>query len=129
MYAFSGENGKILWRFKTDSNEIWASPQLADIDGDGQVEVLVISSKGTVYALKCIKRSGFRIYWEGGNANLNTIQVMNLKFVDPDYDGLSTYTENIIGTNPYNPDTDGDGYNDGLELINGTNPLNKNSTP
>ena len=129
VYAFSGENGKILWRFKTDSNEIWASPQLADIDGDGQVEVLVISSKGTVYALKYIKRSGFRIYWEGGNANLNTIQVMNLKFVDPDYDGLSTYTENIIGTNPYNPDTDGDGYNDGLELINGTNPLNKNSTP
>ena len=54
---------------------------------------------------------------------------MNLKFVDPDYDGLSTYTENIIGTNPYNPDTDGDSYSDGLELINGTNPLNKNSTP
>lgn len=43
---------------------------------------------------------------------------------DPDQDGLSTAQEQIIGTDPFNPDTDDDGLNDGQEvLIYGTNPL------
>jgi len=44
---------------------------------------------------------------------------------DPDGDGLPTNYEDVIGTDPLNPDTDGDGLTDGLEVLGptGTNPL------
>ena len=45
---------------------------------------------------------------------------------DDDGDGLSNAQEDIIGTDPQNPDTDGDGLGDGVEVngANDTNPLN-----
>ena len=45
---------------------------------------------------------------------------------DPDGDGLPTWRERELGTNPYPPnglDTDGDGMPDGWEVNNGLNPL------
>ncbi len=44
------------------------------------------------------------------------------KAQDPDRDGLSTRTENELGTDPDNPDTDGGGAPDGLEVALGTDP-------
>ena len=39
-------------------------------------------------------------------------------------DGLTNAEEEIIGTNPLDPDTDGDGFNDGQEVTGMSNPLN-----
>jgi hypothetical protein len=44
---------------------------------------------------------------------------------DMDGDGLSNTQENVLGTDPQNPDTDGDGLMDGVEVnAHGTNPAN-----
>ncbi len=42
---------------------------------------------------------------------------------DPDGDGLPTWRERELGTNPNVADTDGDGMPDGWEVNNGLNPL------
>jgi alpha-tubulin suppressor-like RCC1 family protein len=42
---------------------------------------------------------------------------------DPDGDGLPTWRERDLGTNPNNADTDGDGMPDGWEVNNNLNPL------
>ncbi len=42
---------------------------------------------------------------------------------DTDGDGLSDAQENMLGTDPNNPDSDGDGIDDGVEINNGTDPL------
>jgi len=61
----------------------------------------------------------------GGLAWRNfTIQVI---FNDTDGDGLSFFTESVLGTDPNNPDSDGDGLNDGEEVALGTNPLRKDT--
>jgi outer membrane protein OmpA-like peptidoglycan-associated protein len=47
---------------------------------------------------------------------------------DKDNDGLGKCDEELIGTDPQNPDTDGDGLNDGDEyLTHTTNPLQEDS--
>ena len=43
--------------------------------------------------------------------------------VDADGDGLTDKHEDVVGSNPLNPDTDGDGIEDGVELQQATNPL------
>ncbi|MFH1631677.1 MAG: hypothetical protein ABIA47_01455, partial [bacterium] len=45
------------------------------------------------------------------------------KSVDPDRDGLSSWEEFELGTDPANADTDGDGYDDGTEVAGGYDPL------
>lgn len=46
---------------------------------------------------------------------------------DDDDDGLTDYTETIIGTNPRNSDSDGDDFGDGFEVANGYNPTNSHN--
>ena len=41
---------------------------------------------------------------------------------DPDGDGLSTATEWMLGTDPWNPDTNGDGIRDGDAVGSGRSP-------
>jgi hypothetical protein len=43
---------------------------------------------------------------------------------DEDEDGLTTAQENVLGTDPQNPDSDADGINDGDEVGNPAAPLN-----
>lgn len=47
---------------------------------------------------------------------------------DADNDTLSTFEENLYGTDVKLYDTDGDGYGDGAELLSGYNPLLKNAS-
>ena len=47
--------------------------------------------------------------------------------IDEDEDGLSSFFEKIIGTNPLIFDTDGDGFSDGQEYRYNTDPLKKSS--
>ena len=46
--------------------------------------------------------------------------------IDADSDGLPDSWEEILKTDPKNPDTDGDGYKDGVEVANGFDPLSPN---
>jgi hypothetical protein len=47
--------------------------------------------------------------------------------VDSDGDGLADGAEQVLGTDPNNPDTDGDGIPDGWEVAHGLNPLSNDS--
>ncbi|SMC57271.1 Ig-like domain-containing protein [Cellulophaga tyrosinoxydans] len=64
-----------------------------------------------------------------GNTGTGEITITN----DFDNDGLTNSEENMLGTDPYNPDTDGDGVQDGQEVLDGTDPLDDcdslNGTP
>jgi len=57
------------------------------------------------------------------------IRLLVAHTIDEDDDGLSTFFEEIIGTNPRIFDTDGDGYSDGEEYRKNTDPLNKKNNP
>jgi alpha-tubulin suppressor-like RCC1 family protein len=46
---------------------------------------------------------------------------------DPDQDGLSTWREILLGTDPLNRDTNGNGLDDGLEVLAGLSPLDPDS--
>lgn len=48
---------------------------------------------------------------------------------DPDYDGVPTFLELKMGTNPNQADTDNDGWSDFAELIAHSDSKNDNSTP
>ncbi len=62
------------------------------------------------------------------NYNENNVRNIDIDESDPDNDGLSTYFEEIYGTDPLKSDTDEDGLTDYQELVEiGTNPLIKDS--
>lgn len=52
----------------------------------------------------------------------------NMEDEDDDNDGLTDKEEEVLKTDPLNPDTDGDGINDQEEVNAGTNPLVKENT-
>jgi peroxiredoxin len=49
--------------------------------------------------------------------------------MDSDGDGLSDAEEDVLGTDPDEPDTDGDGYDDGVEVDGNTDPLDPADRP
>lgn len=57
------------------------------------------------------------------NTNSSSTDLVSLKTVDTDHDGLTDYDEiNIYHTSPYLEDTDSDGISDFEEVKNGTDP-------
>jgi len=97
----------------------WTSAVVADVDGDGKIEVIAMGGNESGNYLYCIDfpNAGFRVYWEAASGDFSFHRTNSLEFVDPDMDFLSTYTENVLGTNPYSSDTDGDGFSDYEELL------------
>ena len=118
VYCLFGENGLFMWKYNT-SNWVFSSPAIGDVDGDGSIDIVIANIDGYVY---CLSGYGFRAYWRGLGGDF--YRSSNLRLIDPDSDGLSTYSEGVIGTDPYRGDTDFDGLSDGYEVFHGTDPLN-----
>lgn len=73
--AFIGPNGTFLWS-RTLSFENIGAVACADMDGDGQVELVVC---GVGVAILKPQNAGFRVYWEGHSGNQH-FRVSNLSF-------------------------------------------------
>ncbi len=118
-----------IWVFDWDEKKFYytgigwdqdAKPvTLVDIDDDSDVDMLVTGTDG-ITAFDLLS-SGFRIDFPFPSVNGSYIG--NYLLIDPDLDGLSTYSEELIGSNPYSYDSDGDGYGDGYEVANNMNPI------
>jgi len=131
LYALSGCNGKTIWKFKLNG---WSStddspPYIVDIDSDDHFEILILSddknSNSTLlYLLNFLSDydSGFRVFWRSNGGNFQ--KTGSAEDIDNDKDGLSNYSEGIIGTNPLLIDTDLDNLPDNYELtVLQTDPL------
>ena len=141
----------LLWTYET-GDWVFSSPALGDVDGDGRLEVVVGSYDYKIYALDFPKDcdSGFRVYWSCFRGDCS--HAGNLRFIDEDFDFLSSWDEEYLntdpldndtdddglgdgeevsahGTDPLDDDTDDDGYPDGLEVSVGTNPLDPYDNP
>ena len=117
VYVLNGEDGSLVWSYET-GGPVESSPALGDVDGDGRLEVVIGSTDYNVY---CFAGEGFRVFWQGMGGDF--YRAKNVLFIDGDGDGLSSFSEGIIGTNPYNSDSDGDSLPDWWEFLYGLNPL------
>ncbi len=50
VYVFNGEDGSVEWKIST-GNQVWSSPAIGDVDGDGKLEVVIGSDDRKVYAI------------------------------------------------------------------------------
>jgi outer membrane protein assembly factor BamB len=51
VYALRGDNGVVLWTISIDGN-VFSAPSAADVDNDGEVEVVFGSVNGKVYVVR-----------------------------------------------------------------------------
>lgn len=114
--VLDGTSGAFEWEFMSNDSEHSGSgpPTAVDLDGDGTVEV-VWGGDYTIYALD-IQNSGRRIYWQSCGGTTDFTRTGCLYDVDPDLDMLSSYSENLIGTDPLNSDSDNDSIIDSLDI-------------
>ncbi|MFX1255835.1 MAG: PQQ-binding-like beta-propeller repeat protein [Promethearchaeota archaeon] len=146
IYALNAEDGAELWtpyplpehwRYDVPVYQLYSSAVLRDINNDSQLEVVIgISTPydevlingsyervyGALYALD-FENSGVRTYWQGVGGAPGPVLTTNLLDIDPDMDYLSSYSENLLGTDPEDNDTDDDGLWDGWEVNVGLDPL------
>jgi large repetitive protein len=114
--------------YDLDSDDDGFSDELegdGDLDGDGTPNYLDLDVDG----------DGLLDSYEG-DGDVDGDEVPNWldpddedgPLADPDGDGLATFEETDIGTDPYDADSDDDGLDDGEEVeVTGTDPLNADS--
>ena len=95
----------------------------ADLDGDGDVDVLAVSGFDDEVAWYEQRNVGDpRLADSDGDGIADGLE-------DPDADGLDNLSEQAIGSHALDPDSDGDGFKDGVEVAAGSDPLDPLSFP
>jgi len=104
VYMLEADTGKLLWSFQTGGSFVQSSPALADFDGDGRLDMVVVgSSDGGVYFIEIpdLLQS---------EATFGKVQA-SPTIVSTFYTGAPVHSSPALG------DVDGDGY---LEVIIGS---------
>lgn len=105
VVALDGRNGQVLWTFTSNDYPVpeWGGamndPIIADVDGDGQKDVLVVSNDRRLYAIR--GRDGSKLWdWTNGD-EFRKAPI----FVDADGDGwgdiLAVVGNRLIALSPY----------------------------
>jgi hypothetical protein len=103
----------------THTTRIWTRMEF-EIEYEADEEALTLDTDG----------DGLLDFWESGyGLDPNDADGDQGGSGDPDEDGLTNADEQLLGTDPLDPDTDRDGWSDGEETTWGTDPLNPGSRP
>lgn len=81
VFALNGEDGSVQWSVDPQGGRVWAGVAVADIDGDGQAEIITGHGSGYVHV---INRDG-TIRW-------------SVQPIDREFRGLSVYDLDADGT-------------------------------
>ncbi|MFW9923568.1 MAG: FG-GAP-like repeat-containing protein, partial [Candidatus Thorarchaeota archaeon] len=130
LYVLSSY-GIEMFYYLTDFLNGWifdTTPLIADLDGDGIVEIIVEARRGPVeFSLQCFSLNNVV---KSGRTVWSTIQgsAFHTGQMDSDGDFIDDFTENFYTTNKSNSDSDNDQLGDWNEIyIYQTNPLNEDS--
>ena len=108
-----------------DEYEAGTEPTEEDSDGDGLSDGEEVNAEGTSALHEDSDGDGMLDKWELDHG-LDPLDSSD-EVLDLDSDGLSNTREEVLGTDPNNPDTNGDGIADGLALESGWPLLSNDS--
>ncbi len=70
--------GQVVWTFQANAYVSYASPAVADLEGQGRYTVVFADTQGTVYALDAANGRLKWTYPMGGSADMNTAAIADL---------------------------------------------------
>ncbi|MBI3414804.1 MAG: hypothetical protein HY043_05695 [Verrucomicrobia bacterium] len=115
-------------RIGSGGSGIWTLPTVQGTGGTGFTFEILDSGRSIIYTAHGYIPMGVKGFIGSPSKARNKLwfpltSTDIADVADSDADGLPDIAEDIIGTDPSNPDTDGDGIKDGAEIIQGTDPL------
>ncbi|MBD3404555.1 MAG: PQQ-binding-like beta-propeller repeat protein [Candidatus Lokiarchaeota archaeon] len=120
IFALNGKTGLEIWSIQTPSL-VTGAIAVGDLDDDFLLELTFACESGQLFSVD-LNNSGQRIYWQGQSGFPLFSKSYSQDVLDPDLDTLSSYSEELILSNPENYDSDGDTIRDGWEVSNGLSP-------